>query len=390
VSIELARAADPVSLEPLDEALSAAAAEDPGTLGADVQAERMIELHRHRNRVDAEIARRVSEFDRQRLFELDAARTMASWLRHRLGMSPADASSVVRVARALRVFGATARRFFTGDLDQRRVDRLARAQQAHPKVFKRDEALLVDQAGTLSARDFDIALRYWRQAADDNSDDAARIRWERRHVSLASTWDGYVVGSLRLDAADGAVVMAAIDAITDPALRDANDRRSPGQVRADALIDICRGSLDGAKTEAGKTQRPQVLLEVDLETLEGRQGVRCELDRVGPITGEQARQILCDAGVSRIVTRGKSEILDVGRASRTVNAAQWKALVVRDRGCVAEGCDMPPRWCDAHHMVHWIDGGHSDLDNLILLCRRHHSMWHLGVNFVRAGPRQDE
>jgi hypothetical protein len=40
--------------------------------------------------------------------------------------------------------------------------------------------------------------------------------------------------------------------------------------------------------------------------------------------------------------------------------------------------------------VHWIDGGHTDLDNLILLCRRHHSMWHLGVNFARAGPRQDE
>jgi hypothetical protein len=65
-------------------------------------------------------------------------------------------------------------------------------------------------------------------------------------------------------------------------------------------------------------------------------------------------------------------------------------MIVRDGGCVATGCDIPHRWCDAHHILHWIDGGGTDLDNLILLCRRHHTMWHLGIRFARAGPRQDE
>jgi 5-methylcytosine-specific restriction endonuclease McrA len=50
--------------------------------------------------------------------------------------------------------------------------------------------------------------------------------------------------------------------------------------------------------------------------------------------------------------------------------------VVRDGGCVADGCDRPPRWTEAHHKVHWADGGPTSLDNLVLLCRRHHRMAH--------------
>jgi hypothetical protein len=105
----------------------------------------------------------------------------------------------------------------------------------------------------------------------------------------------------------------------------------------------------------------------------------------GPITGEAARRIACDAGITRVITDGPSQPLDVGRRTRTVPPALRTALVVRDRGCVFPGCDRPPPWTDAHHLIHWADGGPTTLDNLALLCRRHHRVvherrWHLTRN----------
>ncbi len=50
----------------------------------------------------------------------------------------------------------------------------------------------------------------------------------------------------------------------------------------------------------------------------------------------------------------------------------WAALVVRDRSCAFPGCDAPTSRCDAHHVVHWADGGPTSLGNLVLPCRYHH------------------
>jgi hypothetical protein len=73
-----------------------------------------------------------------------------------------------------------------------------------------------------------------------------------------------------------------------------------------------------------------------------------------------------------------SQPLDVGRTSRVIQPAQRAALVVRDSGCVLPGCDRPPPWCDGHHLLHWLDGGPTDLPNLALLCRAHHRAIHEG------------
>lgn len=131
-------------------------------------------------------------------------------------------------------------------------------------------------------------------------------------------------------------------------------------------------------------ERPHINVLVDLATLEGRAGHRGELEEAGVIPAEAARRLACDAGLSRIITRGRSEPLDVGRRTRTVPAALRRALVVRDGGCAFGGCDRPPSWCDAHHIIPWIDGGSTALANLILLCRRHHRFVHeRGYRIVR-------
>jgi hypothetical protein len=105
-------------------------------------------------------------------------------------------------------------------------------------------------------------------------------------------------------------------------------------------------------------------------------GRRCELDHVGPVHPEIARQLACDASIMRVVMSAASEPLDVGRRTPVVPASLRRALVVRDGHCRFPGCDRPPAWSDAHHVHHWADGGPTALSNLVLLCRRHHRLVH--------------
>ena len=86
----------------------------------------------------------------------------------------------------------------------------------------------------------------------------------------------------------------------------------------------------------------------------------------------------CDAAIYRTVMSNGSELLDLGREVRTATATQKKALVIRDRGCIVPGCTCPPRWCEAHHVVWYRNGGHTTITNLVLLCRRHHTQLHAG------------
>jgi hypothetical protein len=78
--------------------------------------------------------------------------------------------------------------------------------------------------------------------------------------------------------------------------------------------------------------------------------------------------------------------LDVGRTSRVVQPAQRTALAARDGGCVFPGCARPLAWCEAHHLLHWLHGGPTDLANLALLCRAHHRAVHEGGWHLARGP----
>ncbi|WP_410789312.1 DUF222 domain-containing protein [Kribbella sp. C-35] len=88
------------------------------------------------------------------------------------------------------------------------------------------------------------------------------------------------------------------------------------------------------------------------------------------------RRLACDANVIPIVLGSNSEPLDVGRRERLVTKAIRRALNTRDRGCVI--CNAPPVMCDAHHLISWIDGGETKVENLALVCRRHHTDLHNG------------
>jgi hypothetical protein len=108
----------------------------------------------------------------------------------------------------------------------------------------------------------------------------------------------------------------------------------------------------------------------------------------GPADVSTARRLTCDGVVLPIFTRG-GEPLDAGRRTRVVSSAQRAVVVARDQHCIWSGCRMPARWCEAHHVHHWADGGPTDVDHLGLLCPEHHKAAHSGRFVVTlTGPGQ--
>lgn len=94
------------------------------------------------------------------------------------------------------------------------------------------------------------------------------------------------------------------------------------------------------------------------------------------ITAAQARRLACNARLVPAVLGGESEVLDLGRTQRLFSPAQRRALLLRDRTCRAEGCDIPGTWAEAHHWISWASGGLTDLDDGVLLCSHHHHRVH--------------
>ena len=104
----------------------------------------------------------------------------------------------------------------------------------------------------------------------------------------------------------------------------------------------------------------------------------CEIDGAGPVSTATIQRLACDGAIRRVIVDARSEVLDVGRARRLATPAQRAALRVRDQGCVFPGCDRPPGWCQAHHLIPFEHGGSTDLANLCLLCSHHHHLVHEG------------
>jgi hypothetical protein len=110
------------------------------------------------------------------------------------------------------------------------------------------------------------------------------------------------------------------------------------------------------------------------------------LDTGERLSAAAVRRLACDAEVLPYVLGSRSQILDVGRTSRLVTLGLWLALVARDQQCAFPGCTRAPIACDAHHIRHWVDGGPTSLDNLVLLCRAHHRLIHTTPWQVRLNP----
>jgi hypothetical protein len=94
------------------------------------------------------------------------------------------------------------------------------------------------------------------------------------------------------------------------------------------------------------------------------------------VNPEQARREACDAGIIPMVLGGKSEPIDIGQTKRLADKRLRRALAIRDKGCAVGGCGRTPNQCHAHHILHWVDGGPTTLDNMVLVCKYHHRVIH--------------
>jgi hypothetical protein len=197
--------------------------------------------------------------------------------------------------------------------------------------------------------------------------------FERRRLCVSVTWEGMTRVDGDLDPESGEIVLKAIDSLAAPWALDREDTRSPQQRRADALVEICRRHLDCSDRPRQGGERPHLVLVLGPTDL-ASDGV-VDLD-TGSINAEAARRLTCDCSLTPVALDAHGNLVAGGRRTRVVPPALRRALDARDGGCTHPGCDVPARWCDAHHIQHWAQGGATTGGNLKLLCRRHHGWAH--------------
>ena len=301
------------------------------------------------------------------------APSAAHWLAKASGSSMGRARSEVALGKALNDCPELAEKVVACAISPENARVLGRAI-ANPS-FELDKRELLTAAERLSPSKLHNEVDQWLAMVDGPGEKEREARaYAARSLRFSATADGMVRATAILTNEDAKVMQSAVNHIAEQQRLDESGR-TPEQRAVDALTDLCAAYAAG--DVPGGRQRPQILITAPLELLEKRAGRAVVHGANGTISADAIRRLCCDANVHRVITDGRSAILDFGRAVRTATIEQFKALSVRDGGCVIPGCDRPPGWCQAHHWKRdWIDGGETNLDDLALVCSSHHHMIH--------------
>ena len=333
--------------------------------------ERLKAVQGELDRLLAEQRELVGELDARGAYGADGAINATNWLSYFTGVRRGEAARVARVARAVRSMPATSAH--AAELGPAKVALLAGVSLGRTaEAFAACEDELVRIVLPLPVDHAAAVLRRWQKLADQDGPDPAGAR----RLRLAQTFGGAWVLDGMLDDESGATVAAVVNRAADQLGRDDSslevaDRRSLPQRRADALVELVRRGA--ALPDSSRGAAPLLVLCLDADK---PPATATTPDGATTIGADSVRLACCDSPLRRLATNGPSTVLDLGRTTRLVTPSQRLALEVRDGGCVFPGCARPPGWCDAHHLVSWLDGGATDLDNLALLCRRHHRLHH--------------
>jgi uncharacterized protein DUF222/HNH endonuclease len=351
--------------------------EELEALPASAMGEDITALLRHITSCQAEVMRRMVRFDDGVGYAGTGTFGTKAWLNWKCNLSYSAASHQFEVARQLAELPETTKAFADGDISYTHASLIARtAEKLGDKMESNAEAILVSAARELDPYRLRIACMKLRHCMDpDGTLEDAKDATELRFLHLSQTLDGVFYLNGRLDAEGGATLQTALNAVSGPPAAD--DRRSPKQRRADAAVELARRQLDQGDLPEVGGQRPHLSVIVEAATLAKQPGApTAELEWAQTIPAETARRLACDAAITPIFRGAESNQPQAGPTTRSISGSQRKALVARDRGCRFPGCQRPPDWTDAHHIRHWADGGKHVMQNLVLLCRRHHRMVH--------------
>jgi len=348
-------------------------------------------------------------------------KSLAHWLSWSCAMAPGVAREHVRVAKALRRMPTIAGLLRDGRLSYSKVREVTRV------VDVVDEARLAQLALTATAGQLAKMISGFRGA------DGMRVRQQnKRFLNWHEREDGMIDVRVRLPKDEAAVLLAAIDTARDqfgpapPKPDPTGDSCEPAPgvgvySKADALLDVARVFLNTDPQDRSGEDRTLVVVYVSAENL-GRvpAGIQepavlraepveaqstggafigdvpagtsqsgeavCHLKNVGSIEAATAQKLACDNTVLGAVVDKHGAVLALGRTKRLVSTVQRRALMIRDHGmCQYPGCHQT-RHLKAHHLIPWILGGRTDLENLILLCQWHHTAVHEGGVSISNQP----
>ncbi len=348
------------------------------------------ELAGHLHAATASFVDMATAFDEAEGWSGVGMRSCAHWLTIATGIDLGHAREVLRVGHALRALPLIHEAFASGRLSFDKVRLLCWV------ALPEDEALWVDLAIQASGSQLATICRQFRRSIA--IDDPERSALQRARRRVASWWldeDGMLALYAVLPPEEGRLVMAAIEAAVqrpavaadvadDPCAEDEAEHPH-GALRADALVRICERWLHGAAASAASAAATELVVHVDLDVLRGADTAgRCHLDGGPALSSAVARRVACDANVVTVLERDGVP-LDVGRARRVVSGRMRRLLQLRDQGCRYPGCSVPAADTEGHHVTHWVDGGRTDLANLVSLCRFHHHRHHEGAFRMVAG-----
>jgi Domain of unknown function (DUF222)/HNH endonuclease len=300
---------------------------------------------------------------RAEIWARDGARDLAHWLCMRYSISTWKAHRWIQAAHALEDLPGISEAFSSGELGVDKVVELTRL------ATPRTETRLIRWAGTVSG----ATIRHRAELAARANVDQTRSADRDRSV----LWWSYDEGrrmfvEADLPAADGAVVIKAIERATEQVPAIGGEQPKVAARRADALVGICRSRI----ATDPDPDRATVVVHVRATPVGGGFEIgSCEIDG-GPVIHPQvAGRLMCDARIQAVLEGTDAIPIRLGRISREPSPAMMRLLRYRDRHCRFPGCGST-RFLHAHHIRWWSRGGPTDLDNLILLCTFHHKLVH--------------
>ena len=337
----------------------------------------------------------VAAFDARAGYRHYVLHSTARWLAHYCGVSRRTAIEHVRVARALAAHPSLAAAMSAGRMSYSHVRAISRIADLGDTALV-ESLVTVAEHGTVSQ--LEDVVRGLRTVDDHQQPDAEP---PREHLTRRWRDDSTLSVSARLDPENGALVQSAIEAVA----------QREGITEAQALTRMAEIALDVIAAETGELpslrghEHAAVVVHLDASAVPG------EPDADGPLRSAErdvlpprrpyariargpglpervVQRLLCLGRIRTVAYDADHHPLDVGRSRRVVTTRQLTALLLRDGGCRHPGCSNR-RHLEAHHVLSWLSGGRTSLDNLVLLCRAHHHALHDGeLRIVALGNQR--